>query len=186
MKEKLLKGYKVGQKTFKVHLDGYNLLPYLKGEKESPRKEVLYWSDDGDLMALRYGNWKARLQEQRKGGFEVWSEPIVDLRVPKIFNLRSDPSSAQSRLDLLLRTGCCAGCSCSCRRRAIVGAVDLQLPGLPAGPEAGELQHRSGDGEARGRCAEEPLDGRCARKSLSTGAAQAPVDDRLFRAVRGT
>ncbi len=92
VKEKLLKGHKIGQTTFKVHLDGYNLLPYLKGdEKESPRKEVLYWSDDGDLMALRYGNWKAVFKEQRKEGFEVWSEPMVDLRVPKIFNLRSDP-----------------------------------------------------------------------------------------------
>ena len=92
VKEKLLKGHKVGGTTFKVHLDGYNLMPYLKGdEKESPRKEVLYWSDDGDLMALRYGNWKAIFKEQRKEGFEVWSEPMVELRVPKLFNLRSDP-----------------------------------------------------------------------------------------------
>jgi len=92
IKDKLLKGYKAGEKSFKVHLDGYNLLPFFKGEvKESPRKEVLYWSDDGDLMALRYGNWKAVFKEQRKEGFEVWSEPMVDLRVPKIFNLRSDP-----------------------------------------------------------------------------------------------
>ncbi len=92
VKEKLLKGYKVGDKTFKVHLDGYNLLPFLKGEvKESPRKEMLYWSDDGDLMALRYGNWKAVFKEQRAESFAVWSEPMVDLRVPKLFNLRSDP-----------------------------------------------------------------------------------------------
>jgi arylsulfatase A-like enzyme len=92
VKDKLLKGYKVGEKTFKVHLDGYNLVPFLKGEaKESPRKEMLYWSDDGDLMALRYGNWKAVFKEQRAESFQVWSEPMVDLRVPKIFNLRSDP-----------------------------------------------------------------------------------------------
>jgi arylsulfatase len=93
VKEKLLKGYSAGDdKNFKVHLDGYNLLPFFKGEvKESPRKEMLYWSDDGDLMALRYGNWKAVFKEQRAESFQVWSEPMVNLRVPKIFNLRSDP-----------------------------------------------------------------------------------------------
>jgi arylsulfatase len=93
VKEKLLKGYSAGDdRNFKVHLDGYNLVPFFKGEvKESPRKEMLYWSDDGDLMALRYGNWKAVFKEQRAESFQVWSEPMVDLRVPKIFNLRSDP-----------------------------------------------------------------------------------------------
>jgi arylsulfatase len=93
VKEKLLKGYRAGDdKNFKVHLDGYNLVPFFKGEaKESPRKEMLYWSDDGDLRALRYGNWKAVFKEQRAESFQVWSEPLVDLRVPKIFNLRSDP-----------------------------------------------------------------------------------------------
>ena len=93
VKEKLLKGYSAGDdKNFKVHLDGYNLVPFFKGEvKESPRKEMLYWSDDGDLMALRYGNWKAVFKEQRAESFQVWSEPMVNLRVPKIFNLRSDP-----------------------------------------------------------------------------------------------
>ena len=93
VKEKLLKGYSAGDdKNFNVHLDGYNLLPFFKGEvKESPRKEMLYWSDDGDLMALRYGNWKAVFKEQRAESFQVWSEPMVNLRVPKIFNLRSDP-----------------------------------------------------------------------------------------------
>jgi arylsulfatase len=92
VKDKLLTGYQAGTKTFKTHLDGYNLLPLLKGEaKESPRKEMLYWSDDGDLMALRYENWKAVFKEQRAESFYVWSEPMVDLRVPKIFNLRSDP-----------------------------------------------------------------------------------------------
>jgi arylsulfatase A-like enzyme len=90
--EKLKKGYKAGTKNFKVCIDGYNLLPYLKGEvKENPRKGFLYWSDDGDLMALRVGNWKATFIEQRKEGFQVWSEPFVTLRLPKIFNLRSDP-----------------------------------------------------------------------------------------------
>ena len=90
--EKLKKGYKSGNKTFKVHIDGYNLLPFLKGEvKENPRKGFLYWSDDGDLMALRVGHWKATFMEQRATGFTVWSEPLVTTRLPYIYNLRSDP-----------------------------------------------------------------------------------------------
>jgi arylsulfatase A-like enzyme len=90
--EKMKKGYKSGNKTFKVHLDGYNLLPFLKGEaKENPRKGFLYWSDDGDLMALRVGNWKCVFLEQRARGFKVWQEPLVSMRLPDIYNLRSDP-----------------------------------------------------------------------------------------------
>jgi arylsulfatase A-like enzyme len=90
--EKLKKGYKSGNKTFKVHIDGYNLLPFLKREvKENPRKGFLYWSDDGDLMALRVGNWKAMFMEQRAHGFKVWSEPLVPTRLPDLYNLRSDP-----------------------------------------------------------------------------------------------
>jgi arylsulfatase A-like enzyme len=90
--EKLKKGTKLGNKTFKVHIDGYNLLPFLKGEvKENPRKGFLYWSDDGDLMALRVGNWKCAFMEQRAKGFKVWQEPLVTTRLPDIYNLRSDP-----------------------------------------------------------------------------------------------
>jgi arylsulfatase len=90
--EKLKKGYKSGNRTFKVHIDGYNLLPFLKGEvKENPRKGFLYWSDDGDLMALRVGNWKATFMEQRAHGLGVWEEPLVTKRLPDIYNLRSDP-----------------------------------------------------------------------------------------------
>jgi arylsulfatase A-like enzyme len=90
--EKLKKGYKSGNKTFKVHIDGYNLLPFLKGEvKENPRKGFLYWSDDGDLMALRVGDWKVHFMVQEAHGFGVWREPMVSLRAPNIFNLRSDP-----------------------------------------------------------------------------------------------
>jgi len=90
--DKLKQGYKAGKKTFKVHIDGYNLMPFWKGDvKENPRKGFLYWSDDGDLMALRYGNWKCHFMEQRKEGFAVWYEPFVHLRVPKLVNLRSNP-----------------------------------------------------------------------------------------------
>jgi arylsulfatase A-like enzyme len=92
VKERLLKGYAAGSRTFKVHLDGYNLVPYLRGEaKEGPRKEFLYWNDDGKLVALRYNRWKLVFSEQRSHGFGVWEEPFVDLRLPALYDLRSDP-----------------------------------------------------------------------------------------------
>jgi arylsulfatase A-like enzyme len=93
IKEKLKEGYKAGEKTFKVHLDGYNLLPYLTGvEKKSPRLAFFYFSDDGDLTGLRYDNWKMVFMEQRATGtLRIWAEPFVALRVPKLFNLRTDP-----------------------------------------------------------------------------------------------
>ena len=91
--EKLRKGHQAGDKTFAVHLDGYNQLPYLTGEVEhSPRLEFFYFSDDGDLTAIRYDNWKIVFMEQRtQGTLQIWAEPFVALRVPKLFNLRTDP-----------------------------------------------------------------------------------------------
>jgi arylsulfatase len=90
--EECLKGHKAGDKSFKVHLDGYNLIPALKGDtKEWPRKEMMYWSDDGDLMAMRYTRWKVNFQEQRAEGMKVWAEPFVKLRWPTVIDLRSDP-----------------------------------------------------------------------------------------------
>jgi arylsulfatase len=93
VKDKLRKGYQVGAKTFKIHLDGYNQLPYLTGQQpESARKEFIYFNDDADLVAMRYGNWKVVFEEQRATGtMRIWAEPFTKLRVPKIFNLRSDP-----------------------------------------------------------------------------------------------
>jgi arylsulfatase len=91
--EKLKKGHEAAGKTFKVHIDGYNLLPYLTGEEEkSPRQGFVYFSDDGDVLGLRFDNWKMVFLEQRTPGtLRVWAEPFVPLRVPKIFNLRTDP-----------------------------------------------------------------------------------------------
>jgi arylsulfatase A-like enzyme len=93
VKEQLLKGMKVGDTTFKLHLDGYNLLPYLTGQTtKSPREEFFYFNDDGGLDALRYDNWKIVFSEQRvEGTMRIWAEPFVTLRLPKIFNLRTDP-----------------------------------------------------------------------------------------------
>lgn len=92
IKEKLLKGYRAGNKNFKVHLDGYNFLPYLTGKEEAgPRHEFFYFSDDGLLTGLRYNDWKVVFAEQRAHGFNVWREPFVVLRVPYLENLRRDP-----------------------------------------------------------------------------------------------
>jgi arylsulfatase A-like enzyme len=91
--EKLLEGHEAAGKTFKIHLDGYNQLPFLTGETDkSPRIDFFYFSDDGDLLAMRYDNWKIVFAEQRlKGTMQLWAEPFVKLRVPKMFNLRTDP-----------------------------------------------------------------------------------------------
>ena len=87
-----LKTCQSGNKSFKVHLDGHNLIPFFKGEvKEAPRKEFLYWSDDGDLLALRVNDWKIAFKVQEHKGIDVWRREFTNLRVPQIYNLRADP-----------------------------------------------------------------------------------------------
>ena len=91
--EKLKAGYEVGDKTYKVHIDGFNLLPYLTGEVEdSPRRGFFYFNDDAEMVAMRFENWKIVFAEQRcQGTLRTWAEPFTPLRVPKLFNLRTDP-----------------------------------------------------------------------------------------------
>jgi arylsulfatase len=91
VKEDLLKGKRVGDMTYKVHLDGYNLMPALKGEAEWPRHEFLYWTDDGNVAALRYNNWKITFLKQEAEGIDVWRHPFTALRAPMVANLRMDP-----------------------------------------------------------------------------------------------
>jgi arylsulfatase len=93
IKKQLLDGVEANGRNFKVHLDGYNILPMLTGESDdSGRHEIFYFSDDGDLTALRYDDWKLIFMEQKaQGTFRVWMEPFVPLRVPLIENLRRDP-----------------------------------------------------------------------------------------------
>lgn len=93
VKDKLMKGYKIGNATYKVHLDGYNLVPYLTGQApKTPRDSFIYCNDDQQVTGLRYDNWKLVFMEQRaRGTLLVWAEPFTALRVPKIFNLRTDP-----------------------------------------------------------------------------------------------
>src|SRR5262249_28389033 len=88
---KLLQGYSAAGKTFKVHLDGYDQRDLLAGKGPDKRHEFFYWTDDGDLAGLRYDQYKAVFMEQPAHGLEVWMQPLVPLRAPKLFNLRSDP-----------------------------------------------------------------------------------------------
>jgi arylsulfatase len=91
VKEDLRKGRKVGNLNYKVHIDGYNLLPALQGTGEWPRKEFLYWTDDGSVAALRYNQWKITFLVQNAHGLHVWQKPFEQLRAPMLGNLRSDP-----------------------------------------------------------------------------------------------
>ena len=91
--EKVKKGHKAGGRIYRNHIDGMNLLPYLTGEtKENPRNGFFYISDDGDILGLRFDNWKVVFMEQRcHGTLQVWAEPFTRLRLPKLYNLRTDP-----------------------------------------------------------------------------------------------
>jgi arylsulfatase len=110
--DKLKKGHTAHGKTFKNHIDGYNLLPYLTGEvEESPRNGYVYFSDDGDVLGLRFDNWKIVFMEQRAPGLlRVWAEPFTPLRLPKLYNLRTDPFeradiTSNTYYDWMLRRG---------------------------------------------------------------------------------
>ena len=147
VKESLLTGLTAGGVTYKVHLDGYNLLPSLKGEtKEWPRHEFVYWTDDGEPAALRFDQWKMLFLEQRSKGLDVWQDPMVVLRLPKLFNLRADPFErgeegwATAMADQARVPG---GSGRHVRRQ-----VDAELQGVPAAPEARQLQPQPRDGEA--------------------------------------
>jgi arylsulfatase len=90
--EKLKQGHQAGEKNFHVHIDGFNILPYLTGEMDKcPRNWFFYVDDDGDLTAIRFADWKIVYKEQRAKTMKLWGEPFVELRMPKIFNLRRDP-----------------------------------------------------------------------------------------------
>jgi arylsulfatase len=91
IKDKLLKGYKAGSQTYKVHLDGYDQRELLSGKGPGKRKEFFYWTDDGQLSALRYDQWKIVFMEQKAHGLRVWQNPLTPLRAPLLFSVRSDP-----------------------------------------------------------------------------------------------
>jgi len=91
IKSKLLQGYSGDGKSFRVHLDGYDQREMLAGTGPDRRREFFYWTDDGDLAGLRYDQYKVVFMEQPAHGLEVWMQPFVRLRAPKLFNLRADP-----------------------------------------------------------------------------------------------
>ena len=153
VKEKLLGGHTAGEKTFKVHLDGYDLLPYLTDEAaESPRAEFFYFSDDGDLVALRYDNWKLVFMQQRmRGTLAIWGEPFVATRIPYLYNLRTDP---YERADVTSNTywdWYIDRVFLVVPAQAIVGEFLQTFVDYPPRHEGGELHDRPGAGEARGR-----------------------------------
>ena len=147
--KKLLDGHTAGDKTFKVHIDGYNMLPYLTGEvEESPREFFFYVNDDGDIVAMRIGDWKVVFMEQRATRLMAWLEPFVKLRVPKIFHLRRDPferadDNSNTYWDWMIDHALGRLQDAGHRRRP-----DPELRRLPAPPEARLVQPRCGNGAA--------------------------------------
>ena len=151
--EKLKKGHKAGadgKTNYKVHIDGFNLLPYLTGEVEtSPRRGFFYFSDDGDLVAMRFENWKAVFMEQRcQGTLRIWAEPFTTLRVPLLYNLRTDPYeyaniTSNTYYDWFLHHD-----YLHLLHDGDGDDVPGDVQGVPAATRAGQLQRRSGRREA--------------------------------------
>ena len=133
-----------------MHLDGYNLIPHLTGnDAKSPRQSFIYFTDDGDVACLRYDNWKLMFMEQRcPGTLRVWAEPSTTLRLPLIFNLRTDPYehaeiTSNTYYDWLFRHAYLL-----VPAQAIVAEFLATLQGFPAPPEGRELQLVPGDGRS--------------------------------------
>ena len=135
VKEQLLKGMQVGNKTFKVHLDGYNVTDVARGQGPNPRHEFFYFNDDGSLVGLRYDQWKIVFAEQRAQGFDVWEEPFVPLRLPKIFNLRSDPFEKADHVGIDYAHWRIDRTFLLVPAQQYVGEVPRHLQGIPAEPE---------------------------------------------------
>ncbi len=151
--QKLLKGYKVGDRTFKVHLDGYNMIPYLTGKvKESPRNEIFYFSDDGDVMAVRVGDYKFNLAVQRANQMAQWSEPLVKLRVPTSSTCAATRSNARTSTPIPTGTGWSITPP-DVRDAGSGGGADRGIQGVPAAPETCFVQpgRRAGPGDDAAR-----------------------------------
>ena len=141
VKEDLLKGLKVGDTTYKVHLDGYNLMPALKGEAPWPRHEFIYWTDDGSVAALRYDDWKITFLKQNALGLRVWQHPFEELRAPMLTNLRMDPFERAEEENAMGYQRWYAERMFADRARGrLRRAVAAELQGIPAAPEARQLQ----------------------------------------------
>ena len=146
VKEDLLKGRAAGNTTYKVHLDGYNLLPALKGQGEWPRKEFIYWTDDGSVAALRYGNWKATFLRQDAHGLHVWQEPFTALRAPMLTNLRMDPFELAHEIGMDYQRWFAEHMFMFAPAAGLRRAMAAELQGVSAAAEARQLQPRPRDG----------------------------------------
>ena len=150
-RQQLTQGTRSSGTTYHVHIDGYDLLPYLTGEEDqSPRRGFFYFSDDCDVLALRYENWKIVFLEQRcQGTLQIWFEPFTELRVPKIFNLRTDPFE---RADVTSNTywdWVLENVFIALYGNALVLRVPRHVQGVPAPQRAGVVHHHRRGGEAQ-------------------------------------
>ena len=177
--DKLKKGHKIGDTEYKVHIDGFNLLPYLMGEVEhSPRRGFFYFSDDGDLVAMRFENWKIVFAEQRcQGTLRIWAEPFTPLRVPEVVQPAHRPLRVRRHhLEHVLRLVPAARLL-RLLRNGDGGEIPRDLQRVPAAASTGELQHRpdrrrSSTNSWRGtRCWRSGTTGRRRRRSSTSSAA---------------
>ena len=146
-KDDLLKGRTIGGTTYKVHLDGYDLGPALRGQAAWPRKEFIYWTDDGSVAALRYENWKVTFLQQDAEGLEVWQKPFTPLRAPALTNLRMDPfERAEHENAMGYQRWYLEHMFTDRSGRRLRRPVAAELQGVPAAPEARQLQPRPRDG----------------------------------------
>ena len=143
VKEKLLKGVELNGRTYKNHIDGYNLLDYLSGKvKDSPRKEFIYVNDGGEVVAIRVGDWKAIYLENRAHQLDVWREPFVHLRLPLLFNLRRDPFEKSQHNSNTYHDWMIDRAFVLVPLQAVASKFLLTHEGLPAQPDAGRLESR--------------------------------------------
>jgi arylsulfatase A-like enzyme len=159
IKDKLLKGYDAAGKNFRVHLDGYDQRDLLAGKGPDKRREFFYWTDDGNLAGLRYLQWKAVFMEQRAEGLNVWVEPLAQLRLPRIINLRpvrALPARVRRLRALVHRPRLPARAGAGAR-----GATYRELSRLPAAPATRQLLGRAGNGEAEAAAVDELIWSSC-------------------------
>ena len=178
VKEQLKEGLKVGNKTFKVHLDGYNVTDALAGKGPSPRHEFFYFNDDGSVVGLRFDQWKIVFAEQKAHGAAVWREPFTTLRAPKIFNLRSDPvRDRETRKPWTGTAGGSSTSSCSCPPSNSSGSSSVRSRSFrpasgwvlsPSTTYYGRCNRRVAATEGQGSAS--PLEGRVLKWSLEGDA----------------
>ena len=176
--QKLLKGHHAGDKTFKVHIDGINMLPYLMGEvEESPRTFFVYISDDGDILAIRMGDWKTVLMEQRAKQLMCWVEPFVPLRIPKMFNLRRDPFERADENSNTYWDWVISHAYIMYEMQAGRGAADPGVRGVPPAAETGLVQPGRGAAKPAGSAEQQGTlgDGRDGSTSRPARIVRRPV-----------